>query len=134
MANDSPRRRKVRQVAVARDLSELASHYADHHEVRDSCRRAAGRLAPRQRQVVDEVLLGDYSPAEFAARRRVKRSTIDNLAFQARNNMREDDVFFVELHRLRAVRDYARIAYLQSRYPDGRLSDGRRLVVIAEAA
>ena len=84
MATDSPRRRKVLQVAVARDLPELASHYADHHHIRDSCRRAAGRLAPRQRQVVDEVLLGDYSAAEFAERRRVTRSTIDNLASQAR--------------------------------------------------
>jgi hypothetical protein len=45
--------------------------------------------------------------------------------------MHDDDIFFVELHRLRIVRDEARIAYLQARCPDGYLPDGRRLVAIA---
>jgi hypothetical protein len=81
--------------------------------------------------VIEAVELGDYSPEEFAERRRVTRSTVYNLAAQARNRMHEDDIFFVELHRLRIVRDEARIAYLQARYPDGYLPDGRRRVTIA---
>jgi hypothetical protein len=119
MAADSPRRREVRRVAVGADLPTLVGHYAEHHEVRDACRRALGRLAPRQQQVVEAVELGDYSPEEFAERRRVTRSTVYNLAAQARNRMHDDDIVFVELHRLRIVRDQARIAYLQARYPDG---------------
>ena len=131
MAADSPQRREVRRVAVGADLPTLAGHYAEHHEVRDACRRAVGRLAPRQQQVIEAVELGDYSPEEFAERRRVTRSTVYNLAAQARNRMHDDDIFFVELHRLRIVRDEARIAYLQARYPDGYLPDGRRRVAIA---
>jgi hypothetical protein len=69
--------------------------------------------------VIEAVELGGYSPEEFAERRRMTRSTVYNLAAQARRRMQDDDIFFVELHWLRIVRDEARIAYLQARYLDG---------------
>lgn len=61
-AVDSPQRREVRRIAVRADLPTLASHFAEHHEVRDACRQAVGRLSPRQQQVIEAVELGDYSP------------------------------------------------------------------------
>jgi DNA-directed RNA polymerase specialized sigma24 family protein len=131
MAADSPERRVLARTATDWGLPELAADYGEHHEVRDACHRAVGRLTPGQQQVVNLVALGDYTPQELADRRRVKRSTVDNLAAQARTRMRDDDIFFVELHRLRVVRDEARLAYVAARFPDGYLPDGRRRIAIA---
>jgi hypothetical protein len=80
---------------------------------------------------MEYVVLGDYSPQELAERRRVKRSTIYNLKSQAEGRLERDDVFFVELHHLRAVRDHARLAYIAGQHPDGYLTDGRRRIAIA---
>ena len=82
-------------------------------------------------QVIEYVVLGDYSPQELADRRRVKRSTIYNLKNQAEDRLKRDDVFFVELHHLRVVRDHARLAYISAQHPDGHLADGRRRIAIA---
>jgi hypothetical protein len=76
-------------------------------------------------------VLGDYTPQELADRRRVARSTIYNLQSQGEARLERDDVFFVELHHLRVVRDAARLAYISARNPDGHLSDGRRRIAIA---
>ena len=114
-----------------RGLPGVAWSYGQHHEIREVCQRAVGRLSPGQQQVIDYVVLGDHSPQELADRRRVKRSTIYNLRNQAEDRLERDDVFFVELHHLRVVRDYARLAYISARHPDGHLADGRRRIAIA---
>jgi hypothetical protein len=67
-----------------------------------------------------------------------KRSTIYNLKNQAEARLERDNVFFVQLHHLRVVRDRARLAHLRpaSRRPsvrrppayrDRRLTPTRRL-------
>lgn len=131
MASDSPERRLLPRVAMDRRLPDLAWSYAQHHEIREVCHRAVGRLSPGQQQVIDYVVLGDYTQQELADRRRVKRSTVYNLRAQAEDRLERDDVFFVELHNLRVVRDHARLAYISARHPDGHLSDGRRRIPIA---
>lgn len=131
LAPDSRGRRDVQRVADLERLSALAGQYAGHNAVKEVCRRAIGRLAPRQREVAEDVLLADGNPELFAEQRRITRSTVNNHASQARARLRQDDVFFVELHRLRIVRDQARVAVIQSRYPSGYMSDGRRRVSIA---
>jgi DNA-directed RNA polymerase specialized sigma24 family protein len=131
MAPDSPQRRALPNIATSRGLPGIAWSYGEHHEIREVCHRAIGRLSPGQQQVINHVVLGDYSPDELASRRRVKRSTVDNLKAQAKHRLERDDVFFVELHRLRAVRDDARLSYISAQHPDGHLLDGRRRVAIA---
>lgn len=131
MASDCPQRRVLPRVAMHRRLPDVAWSYAQHHEIREVCHRAVGRLSPGQQQVIDYVVLGDHSPQELADRRRVKRSTIYNLKHQAEARLERDDVFFVELHHLRVVRDHARLSYISARHPDGHLSDGRRRIAIA---
>ena len=131
VAVDSPARRDVRRVAERDSLPALAGRYATHRAVKEVCRRAIGRLAPRQREVVEDVLLGNESPAQFAKQRGVTRSTVNNHASQARRRLHDDDIFFVELHRMRIVRDQARLAVIQTRYPTGYMPDGRRRISIA---
>lgn len=131
MASDSPERRALPRIAMTRGLPDLAWSYSEHQEIREVCHRAVGRLSPGQHQVIEYVVLGDYSPQELADRRRVKRSTIYNLQTQGEARLEHDDMFFVELHRLRIVRDHARLAYISSHYPDGHLQDGRRRIAIA---
>jgi DNA-directed RNA polymerase specialized sigma24 family protein len=131
MAADSPKRRALPRVAMERGLPGVAWSYSEHHEIREVCQRAVGRLTPGQQQVIEYVVLGDYAPQELADRRRVKRSTIYNLRNQAEDRLERDDVFFVELHHLRVVRDRARLAYISARHPDGHLTDGRRRIAIA---
>lgn len=131
LAPDSPGRRDVQCVADLEGLSALAGQYSGHTAVKEVCRRAIGRLAPRQREVAEDVLLADGNPELFAEQRHISRSTVNNHASQARARLRQDDVFFVELHRMRIVRDQARVAVIQSRYPSGYMSDGRRRISIA---
>ena len=131
MASDSPQRRVLPRVATNRRLPAIAWSYCEHREIREVCQRAVGRLSAGQQQVIEYVVLGDYSPQELADRRRVKRSTIYNLRDQAEDRLERDDVFFVELHHLRVVRDQARLAYISAQHPDGHLADGRRRIAIA---
>jgi hypothetical protein len=114
-----------------RGLPGVAWSYGQHHEIRKVCQRAVGRLSSGQQQVIEYVVLGDYSPQELADRRHVKRSTIYNLKNQAEDRLERDDVFFVELHHLRIERDNARLAYISAQHPDGHLSDGPRRIAIA---
>jgi DNA-directed RNA polymerase specialized sigma24 family protein len=131
LAPDSPARRDVQRVADLERLPALAGQYSGHSAVKEVCRRAIGRLAPRQREVAEDVLLGGDNAELFAEQRHITRSTVNNHASQARSRLREDDVFFVELHRMRIVRDQARLAVIQARYPTGYMSDGRRRISIA---
>lgn len=112
----------------ARELYETVEEFHRRHPARRACERAVNRLAPRQRETINALFFEDISPEELAERRGVSRSTIDNTKAQATVRLHGDDVFFVALHRLGAVRDAARDAELRRRYPDGVLPDGRRIV------
>lgn len=57
-----------------------------------------------------------------------------NQKAKGQSTLRRDDVFFSALHALGRVRDEARARELARKYPDGRLPDGRRRVVIQNAA
>jgi DNA-directed RNA polymerase specialized sigma24 family protein len=131
MAIESPKCRGVLKVARADGLPAVAEDYRDHREIRDVCHRAVGRLSSGQQQVIQNVVLGDCPADELAARRGVTRSTIYNLKAQAEKRLTNDDLFFVELSNLRAVRDSARLSYVVAKHPHGYLLDGRRRVVIA---
>ena len=48
--------------------------------------------------------------------------------------MERDDCFFTALYQLGILRDRTRAAEIAARYPNGRLPDGRRIVVIDQAA
>jgi hypothetical protein len=52
----------------------------------------------------------------------------------AERNLHDDDCFFHALYVLGRVRNQARLREFQERYPEGRLPDGRRVVVIDDAA
>ena len=48
--------------------------------------------------------------------------------------MENDDCFYIALFQLGILRDQTRAAEISARYPSGRLPDGRRIVVIDQAA
>lgn len=116
--------------AIRHAVPDTAARYAEYRVVKDICRRAVGRLSPRQQEVVTDVLLDGGDAGELARRRGISRSTVHNHASQARRRLHDDDAFFVELHRLRIVRDTARLAAVQARYPTGYLHDGQRRIPI----
>lgn len=117
-----------------RSVFAISDAYFEHAAVRKTCHAAVGRLAPRQREVIEHVFFAMGDPAELAAERNVATSTIYNHKAQALRNLHDDDVFFTGLYALRRVRDAARAQALRERYPDGILADGRRIVIIDQAA
>ena len=117
-----------------RPLYDAVGAYTEIAEVRQACHTAVARLAPRQRQVINEHFYGGREAADIAAGMRVSWLTIYNTKAQALSNLHDDDCFFMALCGLRLVRDSVRKEQLAERYPDGRLPDGRRLIHIHEAA
>lgn len=101
---------------------------------RRACERAVSRLAPRQRETINALFFDDVTPDELAKHRGVTRSTIDNTKAQATVRLHGDDIFFVALTQLGAVRDEARQAELTRRYPTGVMPDGKRIVSISARA
>jgi DNA-directed RNA polymerase specialized sigma24 family protein len=126
--------RKWRQRIEMRDVFEIVAEFFQHDPVRDACRAAIGRLPKGQREVIDACYYEEVDVADVAAAREVSASTVYNQRSQAHRRMSEDDVFFSRLYALQEVRDHARARYLREAYPDGRLPDGRRLVVLTQEA
>jgi DNA-directed RNA polymerase specialized sigma24 family protein len=139
-ALDEPRMRdrrgltEWRQQIRMRDVFDVVGEFFQHDPVREACRIAIGRLPRRQREVVNGYFFDDRSVPELAGIRDVSESTIYNHKAAAQNNLESDDVFFSALHSLQRVRDQARARHLAAAYPNGVLPDGRRLVVIQDAA
>ena len=129
---DAPNRANWRNQIPMRDLFDVADSYFTHGAVQRVCRLAVGRLAPKQRDVVDHLFFQGDTPEELANDRGVTKSTIYNHKSQALGNLRKDDEFFTGLCALGKVRDRARKEAIESRYPNGTLPDGRRIVVIEE--
>jgi len=128
--------RRARRVLVTdqRRLYGFVEEFFDHEPVRQACKQAIGRLPRKQGDVIEALYLREIKAASLAATRNVALSTIHNHASQARENLRQDDTFFLRLHALGIVRDRARALDIERRYPGGRMPDGRRRVVIEEAA
>jgi DNA-directed RNA polymerase specialized sigma24 family protein len=129
---EGPRDRGI--VGDARRLYGIVDHFYDHEPVRDACREAIGRLPRKRGEVMEALYLREIDAATLAATRGVALSTIHNTSSKGRADLREDDSFFLRLHALGIVRGRARAQAIKTRYPDGLLPDGRRIVVIEDAA
>jgi hypothetical protein len=123
-------RRKIR----LRGVYELVEQFFIESALRDICRTAVGRLPRCQADAINSHYLEEIPVRQLASVRRKSPSTIYNAMSQAERNLAADDGFFLALHGLGAVRDQVRAAAIRERYPDGRLPDGRRIVVIDRAA
>jgi DNA-directed RNA polymerase specialized sigma24 family protein len=117
-----------------RDVFEVVEEFFSHDPVRAACRAAVGRLPRAEREVIDGFFYEEMTVQQLAERRAVATSTIYNQKAKAQSTLGRDDVFFSALHALNRVRDEARVKELANRFPDGRLPDGRRRVVIKSAA
>jgi RNA polymerase sigma factor (sigma-70 family) len=117
-----------------RDVFDVVEEFFAHDPVREACKLAVGRLPSAQREVIDSYFFNDSEVPDIAARRRVSESTVYNQKARAQDTLKHDDVFFSALYSLQRVRDRARAQKLTATYPDGVLPDGRRLVLIDNAA
>lgn len=117
-----------------RDVFDVVEEFFSHDPVREACRAAVGRLPRAERDVIDGYFYEELSVPELAEQRAVAPSTVYNQKAKAQSTLRRDDVFFSALYALNRVRDEARAKQLAKKYPDGRLPDGRRRVVIQNAA
>lgn len=123
-----------RSKIALRDVFHVVDEFFNHDAVAAACRSAVGRLPLRQQEVINGCFFEQVEVEALARRRRVSPSTIYNHKAQAQKRLRADDIFFSALHSLGCVRDRARAVQLAAAYPDGRLPDGRRIVVIDAAA
>jgi hypothetical protein len=117
-----------------RDVFDVVEESFSHDPVREACRTAVGRLPRAEREVIDGFFYAELTVSQLAERRTVAPSTIYNQKAKAQLTLGRDDVFFLALHALNRVRDEARARNFAKKYPDGRLPDGRRRVVIQSAA
>lgn len=117
-----------------RDVFQVVEEFFDHDPVGEACRLAVGRLPSAQREVIDGYFFSGSEVPDLAARRKVSESTVYNQKARAQDTLKGDDVFFSTLYSLQRVRDRARAQQLAATYPDGVLPDGRRLVLIDNAA
>jgi hypothetical protein len=117
-----------------RGLYDTVEQYFVESSVRDICRTAVGRLPRCQRDAIESHYLQEIPVATLASLRRKSPSTIYGSLGQAERNLAADDGFFIALHRLGVVRGQARADAIRARYPDGRLPDGRRILIIDHAA
>lgn len=131
---DESGRARWNGVVHLRSVFEITETYFDSVGIRTICGAAIGRLPRCQREVIDHIYFGSGDVVELADRRGIARSTVDNHKAQALSNLRGDDLLFAGLLGLGKVRDRARALALKAQYPDGKLPDGRRIVVIEEAA
>ena len=117
-----------------RAVYETAEEFYSRNAVRGACTAAIGRLPRVQGEVIDALFFQSQTPDELALARNRSRSTIYNNEAKAEKNMERDDCFFTALFQLGILRDRTRAAAIAARYPGGRLPDGRRIVIIDQAA
>lgn len=117
-----------------RSVYETAEEFYSRNAVRGACKAAIGRLPRVQGEVIDALFFQNQTPDELALARNRSRSTIYNNEAKAKKNMERDDCFFTALYQLGILRDRTRAAEIAARYPSGRLPDGRRIVIIDQAA
>lgn len=126
--------RRWRSSIDLRDVFETVDRLHHTDRVRTVCRSAIGRLSPAQRDVIDGYYFRESPVVQIAARRGVSESTVYTQKRQAEQHLLDDDRFFHLLHGLGRVRDQARARLIEAKYPGGLRPDGRRHVVISDAA
>jgi DNA-directed RNA polymerase specialized sigma24 family protein len=126
--------REWRALISMRDVFDVVDEFRVHDPVREACAAAVGRLPRAQREIIDGYFFNDVKVPELAAQRKVSTSTVYNQKTGAQKKLHDDPVFFSKLYSLQRVRDRVRAETLASTYPDGRLPDGRRIVIIEDAA
>ncbi len=126
--------RRWRASIDLRDVFETVDRLHHSDRVRTVCRSAMGRLAPAQRDVIDGYYFTESTVVQIAERRGVSPSTVYTQKQKAEQHLRDDDRFFHLLHGLGRVRDSARARLIEAKYPGGIRPDGRRHVVISDAA
>jgi DNA-directed RNA polymerase specialized sigma24 family protein len=131
---DSAGLRLWRRSFNLRTVYETVEEFYGQSAVRRACSAAIGRLPHVQAEVIDGLFFQDQTPGHLALARNVSRSTIYNNCAKAKTNMENDDCFYIALFQLGILRDQTRAAEISARYPSGRLPDGRRIVVIEQAA
>lgn len=117
-----------------RTVYETADEFYSRNAVRGACAAAIGRLPRVQGEVIDALFFQNQTPDQVAIARNRSRSTIYNNEAKAKKNMENDDCFYIALFQLGILRDRTHAAEISARYPSGRLPDGRRIVVIDQAA
>ena len=126
--------RKWRRSFELRTVYETVEAFYHQGAVRRACNAAVGRLPRVQAEVINGLFFQDQDAAQLALARSCSRSTIYNNSAKAKKNMENDDCFYIALFQLGILRDQTRAAEICARYPSGRLPDGRRIVVIDQAA
>jgi DNA-directed RNA polymerase specialized sigma24 family protein len=117
-----------------RSVYETVEDFYGHGAVREACSAAVGRLPRRQAEVIDGLFFRGHTADQLALDGKVARSTIYNHSAKAKRHMEDDDCFFNALFQLGILRDRTRAAEIAVRYPSGRMPDGRRIVIIDQAA
>ena len=84
--------------------------------------------------MIDGYFYEEVDVPQLAERRGVAPSTVYSQKAKAQATLGGDDVFFYVLHSLNRVRDEARAKRLAEHCPNGVLPDGRRRVLIQNAA
>jgi hypothetical protein len=126
--------RRWRWESGADEVYANVDEYLEHPRVRDVCRSALDRLAPRQREVLERFYFERVSLEQIARDWHRSPSTARNTKGQAESRLRGDDVFFTSLAAVGMVRDAARLDAIRRRYPNGRpTATGARRVVIDAA-
>jgi len=125
---------KWRRSFELRTVYETVEAFYHQGAVRRACTAAVGRLPRVQAEVINGLFFQDQDATQLGLARDVSRSTIYNNSAKAKRNMEKDDCFYIALFQLGILRDQTRAAEISARYPSGRLPDGRRIVVIDQAA
>lgn len=126
--------REWRSRIPTRDVFNVVEEFFEHDPVREACQTAIGRLPKAQRDVIDRYYYNEDEVPDIAARRGVSHSTIYNQKATAQKSLSADEVLYSALYALREVHDKVRVQRLAHEYTDGVLPDGRRLVLIEDAA
>jgi transposase-like protein len=122
-----------RQLAIA-DIYHDTQQYFEFSQVKQACNDAIGRLPRMQQEVIRDYFYRDLGVDEIAGRHNVKASTVYNHKAQAQKRLGDDDAWFMALWALGKVRDRVRAERLRDAPIEQRLPDGRRRIVIDEAA
>lgn len=126
--------REWRAQVDMRDVFGVVAEFFHNDAVAQAVRAAVGRLPRAEREVIEGHYFDETPVADLASRRRVSPSTVYNQKNKAEKKLRADDPFFTALRALGQVRDAARAEQIRAAHPDGRLPDGRRIVLIDDKA
>lgn len=133
-ADDSREYRRWRQQLSFTELYDDTQSYFEHGAVREACNAAIGRLPRAQGEVISAYFFRHLDVPSIAAERAISSSTVYNHKAQAQKRLEDDDVWFMALWALGKVRDKVRAERIKALPRERTLPDGRRRVIIDDAA